>query len=57
MSIRAYEVHVMPKSMLYSHRSCADCFGEATRKALFERENEVIVQYYCDSCIPKAEFD
>lgn len=36
--------------------TCVVCFEEAAIEALFELENALIIQRYCDKCISRAEY-
>lgn len=35
---------------------CVDCFAVATTQALFQLDGAVIIQRYCDKCLPKANY-
>ena len=35
---------------------CVSCFKDATKQALFELENTIAIQNYCDNCVSKAEY-
>ncbi|HVX03134.1 MAG TPA: hypothetical protein VHA09_08275 [Nitrososphaera sp.] len=37
--------------------SCQKCGGWATTGALFQLQDIVIMQRYCDDCLPNAEYE
>lgn len=36
---------------------CVSCAAVATTEALFQMEDAVIIQRYCDKCLPKASYE
>ena len=36
---------------------CVRCSALATTEALFQLEDAVIIQRYCDKCLPDADYD
>ena len=61
MSTRPIEIRAIQTSS-YSQKSfgtvaqCMNCFKEATKQALFELENTIAIQNYCDKCVSQAEY-
>jgi hypothetical protein len=50
------ELRPIKKSQFGPGPSCAICFNEATIEVLFEGEDAIIVQKYCDTCLAQGKF-
>ncbi len=56
MSTKLIQTRAIKQNPYKMIPSCDGCFKEATIEALIERENMIVVQRYCNSCLSKAEF-
>ncbi|MEM3159963.1 MAG: hypothetical protein QXJ74_04185 [Nitrososphaera sp.] len=36
---------------------CVSCAAVATTEALFKLEGAIVIQRYCDSCLPQARYE
>lgn len=55
--VKPYETRPATSSIKKASGYCILCGKVATKEALFHVEGAVIIQRYCDICVPKANYE
>jgi hypothetical protein len=54
--VKPFEIRPASLSTKQAPGFCIMCAAAATKIALFQIEGAVIIQRYCDKCLPKADY-
>lgn len=55
--MKPFETRPVKSNTKKSSGFCVTCSAMATTEALFQLEDAVIIQRFCDKCLPKANYE
>ncbi len=55
--VKPYETRPASASTKKASGFCIECGKVATTEALFQLKDAVIIQRFCDNCLPKANYE